>query len=484
MIPSSLLHSALRPLFIPGILVLLAVSLACSAETPTASPAAEPPPAVTATPPALPTRPSQTPAPEPSPTQSPQDQLAAASEQVYALLKELLDELGHRESATPEELQAAEHLQARFYAMGYSTEIQPFAFRHFDFLRWYRTGGENANTVVQGQEFPGLIFATPPNNVTVTGPLTPVGLGRSEDLPPEGLEGKVAWFQPQDGILGDKQALQDLRENVRKIAEAGAVAAVISGNLNFNSYTPLMTAESAIPALLFDTSVGEFWTDTLSGGQVEISVNVEVQEMESRNVVAEMKGIGDGLVIVGGHYDVVPATRAGANDNTSGIAVVLSLAEALAGRSLPFSVRFIAFGSEELGLYGSRHYVASLTKAERARIKVMMNFDVVGSGVQLEVAGHQAFSDLALKIAAELGIEAQPGSMPPGAASDHVPFEDEGIPALLLFGPDPTLPHFTRPEDRLEFVQSRYPDATARRRLSLIARPTGHRLQPYSIPGS
>ena len=450
MIPSYLLHSALRPLFIQGILALLAVSLACSAETPTPSPTAEPPPpAVTATPVTHPTRPSQTPAPEPSPTQLPQDQLAAASEQVYALLKELLDELGHRESATPEELQAAEHLQARFHAMGYSTEIQPFAFRYFDFSRWYETGGENAKVVIQGQEFPGLLFATPPNSVTTAGPLTPVG--RSDGLPPEGLEGKVAWFQPQDGILGDEQALQDLRENVRKAAEAGAVAAVISGNLDFANYTPLMMAESAIPALLFDTSVGELWTETLSDGQVEISVNVEVQELESRNVVAEMKGIGDGLVIVGGHYDIVTATRAGANDNTSGVAVVLSLAEALAGRSLPFSVRFIAFGAEELGLYGSRHYVASLTKAELARMRVMMNFDVVGSGLQLEVAGHQAFSDLALKIAAELEIEAQPGFLPPGTASDHVPFEDEGIPALLLFGPDISRIH--TPEDRLEFVQ-------------------------------
>ena len=361
------------------------------------------------------------------------------------MLKELLNELGHRESATPEELQAAEHLQARFHAMGYSTEIQPFTFLHFDFLRWYRTGGENANAVVQGQEFPGQYSPPRLNSVTAAGPLTPVRLERSEDLPPEGLEGKVAWFQPQDGILGDKQALQDLREKVRKAAEAGAVAAVISGNLDFNSYTPLLTIESAIPALLFDTSVGEFWTDTLSDGQVEISVNVEVQELESRNVVAEIKGIGDGLVIVGGHYDIVPATRAGANDNTSGVAVVLSLAEALAGRSLPFSVRFIAFGAEELGLHGSRHYVASLTEAERARIKVMMNFDVVGSGVQLEVAGHQALTDLALKIAAELEIEAQPGFH--AAGSCQRPRALPGCRKSLRYcSSAPTSPAFTHPK--------------------------------------
>ena len=48
--------------------------------------------------------------------------------------------------------------------------------------------------------------------------------------------------------------------------------------------------------------------------------------MESRNVVAELEGEGDGVVVVGAHYDVVPQTETGANDNTSGTAVVLSLA--------------------------------------------------------------------------------------------------------------------------------------------------------------
>ena len=103
-----------------------------------------------------------------------------------------------------------------------------------------------------------------------------------------------------------------------------------------------------------------------------------------------MKGSGNGLVIIGAHYDVVPETEAGANDNTSGVAVLLSLAEALAGRSLPYTIRFVAFGSEEIGLYGSRHYVESLDEAELARITAMLNFDVVGSGPHLEAAGHEA----------------------------------------------------------------------------------------------
>ena len=63
-------------------------------------------------------------------------------------------------------------------------------------------------------DFTGLIFGLPPDTVTVTCPLTSVGLGRSEDIPPEGLEGKVAWFQPEDDILADNQSLRALQENV------------------------------------------------------------------------------------------------------------------------------------------------------------------------------------------------------------------------------------------------------------------------------
>ncbi len=358
-------------------------------------------------------------------------------------------ELGHRVSATSEETRAAENLQTRFQTMGYSTEIQPFSFRNFDFVLWRETRGENSNVVLNDMDFTGLPFTLPPNTVTVIGPLTPVELEAMEGLPPEELDGKVAWLQPQDGILNDEEALRDLHENIESAAEAGAVAVVISGDLG--NYSILLIVEASIPALFFNSSVEESWAQALSAGQVDMSVTLEVQNLESRNVIAEMKGYGDGIVIIGAHYDIVPATIAGANDNTSGVALVLSLAEALAGHPLPYTIRFVTFGSEELGLFGSRHYVECLDETELARITAMFNFDVVGSGAQLQAVGTGTLTDLALSTADAWEIEAQPGSLPPGAASDHTPFKDKGIPTLLLFGPDISRIH--TPEDLLEFIE-------------------------------
>ncbi len=362
-----------------------------------------------------------------------------------------MEELGHRESASPEELLAAERLQDRFQSLGYSTKLQPFAFRYFDYWRLYRTAGENANVKVQDTEYIGVPLAIPPTSVTYTGALTPVELESNKGLSSGELAGTVAWLQPRGGILRDEQSLHDLQLAISKAAEAGAAAAVISGNLDYYRHPALLAFDSPIPALLFDSSVEDHWTEAMAEGNLEIAVHIEVEELESRNVFAEMKGDGDGLVIVGAHYDVVPATGSGANDNTSGVALALSLAEALAGRSLPYTIRFVAFGSEEIGLYGSRYYVASLDGTELVRITAMLNFDSVGSGPHLETVGHETLTDLALNIADDLKIEAQPGSLPPGAASDHAPFDDAGIPTLFLFGSDISRIH--TPEDRLEFVQ-------------------------------
>ncbi len=97
--------------------------------------------------------------------------------------------------------------------------------------------------------------------------------------------------------------------------------------------------ESAIQALiLVQAEIGEQLSAMSQQGEVTLSVRIDTEELESRNVVAELAGSGDALVVVGGHYDVVPQTEAGANDNTSGTALVLALAESLAGQSLPFSV--------------------------------------------------------------------------------------------------------------------------------------------------
>ena len=375
---------------------------------------------------------------------------------MFGLVEELVQELGHREAGTHEELLAAEHIKERLDAMGYSAEIQSFTFEHFDVHRYLQTRGETAKVIVESPieaQSPGLLLSSAPKGGKQTGFMVPVGQGRSEDFPADGLAGKVVLIQPGDIPLNDPQTLPALLEKANSAGAAGAIAAVISGNISgMEQYVPLLAAPSEIPALiLIQAETGDLLQAASQSGEVILSVMIETQEMESRNVVAELKGEGDNLVIVGGHYDVVPQTEAGVNDNTSGIALVLALAEALAGETLPFSVRFMAFGAEEIGLYGSSRYVASLSEAELGRIVAMLNLDAVASGPLLAVTGQEELADLALRIAEDLGLAAESQPLPRWASSDHRPFESAGVPVLLLYGPDVSRIH--TPEDRLEFAQ-------------------------------
>ena len=166
----------------------------------------------------------------------------------------------------------------------------------------------------------------------------------------------------------------------------------------------------------------------------------------SANVVAKRQGsggIGRENVIVVAHLDSVnhpggaAADAPGADDNASGSAGLLTLAAACSGHEFSHDITFILFGGEEQGLHGSTQYVASLPPAERARTRAVLNMDMIGSvnatppAVLLEGAAlSQSLIDgLAVSAAQFTSLTVQTSLNP--FASDHVPFIDEGIPAVL-----------------------------------------------------
>ena len=138
--------------------------------------------------------------------------------------------------------------------------------------------------------------------------------------------------------------------------------------------------------ILISGEDGEAIEGLLAEAETQEAIALTMRERTSRNVIAEKPGAGEGVVVLGGHYDSVFGI-AGANDNASGTAVLLAIAHKLANVDLPFTLRFVPFGSEELGLLGSQYYVGALTDKERGNIKAMLNFDALGSGSGTRVFG-------------------------------------------------------------------------------------------------
>lgn len=84
----------------------------------------------------------------------------------------------------------------------------------------------------------------------------------------------------------------------------------------------------------------------------------------------------DTYVIIDGHYDT--KNGAGSNDNGSGTAIILELARILKDVPTEYSIKFIHFSGEEIGLTGSQHYVNNLVIPSNMDIKVVFNIDEVG----------------------------------------------------------------------------------------------------------
>lgn len=102
------------------------------------------------------------------------------------------------------------------------------------------------------------------------------------------------------------------------------------------------------------------------------------------NVIADsIAGDPEDTVVIGAHLDGV-AEGPGANDNASGSAAVLALAEKVAASEVPNDkrIRLALWGAEEIGLLGSTAYVDDLVQndpAELARISAYLNYDMIGS---------------------------------------------------------------------------------------------------------
>ncbi|WP_230421018.1 M28 family peptidase [Actinomadura soli] len=102
----------------------------------------------------------------------------------------------------------------------------------------------------------------------------------------------------------------------------------------------------------------------------------------SSNLIADTgHGRADNVVLLGAHLDSVPA-GAGINDNATGASALLAIAakiKHLGKAGLRNRVRFAWWGAEEEGLRGSTHYVKALSRTDREKIAVALNFDMLGS---------------------------------------------------------------------------------------------------------
>jgi aminopeptidase S len=189
----------------------------------------------------------------------------------------------------------------------------------------------------------------------------------------------------------------------------------------------------------FDASV-EYVAARLQAARYEVEPKLFIAAGVSSTTLLVDVGPTEGEVVMfGAHVDSVTAGP-GINDNGSGLATLLVIAERMAELPQPDRpIRFAFWGAEENGPFGSAAYVGQLTEADRGRIGSYLNFDMLGSPnfirfVYAEAGaapGSQALTDLFAAYFESQGLAWEPIDLTGHA--DHGPFVAAGIPTGGLF---------------------------------------------------
>jgi hypothetical protein len=189
--------------------------------------------------------------------------------------------------------------------------------------------------------------------------------------------------------------------------------------------------------------------DSISGNLKKVSVDLDarfIEQYATQNVFGYIEGTRypDTFFVIGAHYDHLGQAGRdyifhGANDNAAGVAMMLDLARhySLPENRPEYSIAFVAFSGEEIGLLGSFYFVDH-PLIEMSNIKVMLNLDLVGTG-------EDGFTFVCGKTFPEefekfLFVNEQNGypqdlvAREAAPNSDHYPFFKKGCKALFIYG--------------------------------------------------
>ncbi len=384
---------------------------------------------------------------------------------VYALAD---DSLGGRPTGKQGEMMAANYIVRNFEEIGiepYGADnsfLQPFEF----FSHKKPVGANNLRFGSQKLAMKTGYFPLPNSgNGKIEGLLADVNYGiHAPDLEHDDykgktdLEGKIflmKWASPDgDDFHSDFTKYSDATTKVDGAIERGAIG-VIFYNPFESVKSPKMdltkkVAESDIPVIFLNAAKTVSILKKDKNTTISLNVNLEKVNLTGHNVIGFLNNKAKRTIVIGGHYDHLghgesggtlhrgkPDIHNGADDNASGIALIIEAARSLkAGKATKNNYLFIAFSGEELGLYGSNHYCKNPT-VKISSTNYMLNYDMVGrldtTDMALAINGagtSPAWQNAFAKIDSEFKIKTSESGIGP---SDHTSFYLQDIPAVHFF---------------------------------------------------
>jgi Zn-dependent M28 family amino/carboxypeptidase len=307
-------------------------------------------------------------------------------------------------------------------------------------------------------------------------------------------EAQVVWVRDPEytdmrlgGRIVLRQGVKDVEAEAKRALEHGASGLIVASGkkaealLTHQGYKPsVVTATIPVCEITQDAfatmlELGGHTLTELNTAPPALRLNLRARmevavarvTSHTQNVLGVIPGEGEGVLIVGAHYDHVGALPdgtyyPGANNDASGVAVLMEIARLWqeVGWRPRRTVLFAAWGANELGLAGSRHYLENPTHPLTDTLAVFQ-LDSVGAGIgfYLDAHGGEEASPLLFwlsNVADQLDRRVSDKGYRGG--SDHEPFHANGLPAVLLAWAEAQELH--RPTDTIDRIDPRKLDTT------------------------
>ena len=346
----------------------------------------------------------------------------------------LCDDFGSRFGGTKGERQAAEFFKAKMEEYGLKdVHLEPV-----EYIGWTR-GEARLEIISPVQQVIPCISLPHSPPADLEGVILDMGDGAPKDFDrrAEQIKGKVVMTTSVASPKGSKRWIHRSEKYGRSLM-AGATAFIFVNH--YAGYGPATggvghDGEGLIPGISICKEDGAFIQRLLKRrGEVKIRLTTtdRSQPMTSWNVIGDLPGQQNPgqIVMLGSHYDGHDISQ-GAEDPASGAVSVLEAARALAkyAPALPYTVRFILWGVEEIGLLGSRDYV-KVHADELSNIRFYLNMDSAGATGNKKDIVLNEWPDLEPHVERwrdEMALDFVIGQSV-SAFSDHFPFFMAGVP--------------------------------------------------------
>lgn len=253
------------------------------------------------------------------------------------------------------------------------------------------------------------------------------------------LDNKVLIIDERDLKLenDEKQQLDEILKFVKYGPNHNAVAVVFLTDKKLTWH--ISPVQALRPVFILKTD-----KDIPADQKVSIEVDATLKRnVKTSNIIGYHPGKvkPDSMIVFTAHYDHLGQLGAnnyipGANDNASGVALLLSLAKYFNGNPPDYSVVFIATAAEELGLLGAKYFVENPT-IDLESIKFLVNFDLAGTGDEgIKVVNGSVYSaefQLLSRINDEKQYLSAVKKRGEACISDHCMFYMKGVPCFYIY---------------------------------------------------